>query len=179
MSDTCTVEVGLLKKHPCGAPAATKCVNCEQPICAKHAAPKMADGKKVFLCPECARAWKESEKLGDIPAPAPAAAPAAAAPPAAPKPAAAVAPKPAAVAPKPAAVAPKPAAKPPAPAAETSGPLEFTPGKPAAPEKKAESAAAPTPPAPPPAPAGGKTELSIEESMPPLEFPEKKPGDKK
>ena len=154
MSETCTVEVGLLKKPPCGAPAATKCANCEQPICAKHSAPQVSDGKKLFLCPECAKAWKQ---IGDLPAPA--AAPAAAAPAAAPKPAA-VAPKPAAVPPKPAPIPPKPAAAAPKPPAETSAPLEFTPAK-------------------PPAPAAGKTELSIEQSMPPLEFPEKKPGDKK
>jgi hypothetical protein len=166
MSDTCTVEIGLLKKHACGAPAATKCANCEQPLCAKHAAPKMSAGKKVFLCPECAKAWKQ---IGDIPEPAPAAATKPAEPP---KPAAA-APQPAAAAPKPAAVAPKPAPKAPEPAAEASGPLEFTPGKPAAPEKKPEPAPAAKPPAPPP--SGGKFELSIEQSAP----PEPKPDDKK
>jgi hypothetical protein len=128
MSETCTVEVGLLKKHACGMAAATKCANCEQPLCAKHAAPKMSAGRKLFLCPECAKAWKE---IGDLPA-------------AAPQPAAAS--KPPAMPPKPAAAAPKPA---------------------------------PKPAAPPPAPAAGKSGLSLEESMPPLEFPEKKPGDKK
>lgn len=168
MSDTCTVEIGLLKKHPCGVAAATKCANCEQPLCAKHAAPKMSAGKKLFLCPECAKAWKE---IGDLPEPAPAAAaPAEKSPPAAP-------PKPAAVAPKPAAVAPKPAAAPekkPQPASEHSGALEFTPGKPAAPEKKVEPPPAPPPSTPAPAPTPGKFELSIEQSAPPQPKDEKK-----
>jgi hypothetical protein len=152
---TCTVEVGLLKKHACGANAVTKCVNCEQPLCAKHALPRMSGAKKVFLCQECAHAWKESEKLGDIPA-TPATPPAAAKKP--PEPV-----KPAAAAPKPAPA--KPAAKKPEPAAEHSGALEFTPGKPAEPAA---------------APPAGKTELSIEQSAP-LEFdpPPKRPADKK
>lgn len=168
MTDTCTVEVGLLKKHPCGAAAATKCANCEQPLCAKHAAPKMSGGKKVFLCPECAKAWKQ---IGDLPEPAPTAAPKPAEPP---KPAAA-APKPAAV-PKPAPVAakPAPAQKKPEPATEHSGALEFSPGTPAAPEKKPEPAPAAKTPAPPP-PSGGKFELSIEHSAP----AEPKPDEKK
>ena len=164
MSETCTVETGLLKKHACGAPAATKCANCEQPLCAKHAAPKMSAGKKLFLCPECAKAWKQ---IGDLPEPA--AAPAEKNPPAAPaKP---PAPKPAA-APKP---APAPAAKKPEPAVEHSGALEFTPGnKPSAPEKKAEPPPSP-PSTPAPAPVPGKFELSIEQSAP----PEPKPDEKK
>lgn len=161
--DTCTVEVGLLKKHPCGATAVAKCGNCEQPLCTKHAAGRMSGGKKIFLCPECNRAWKESEKLGEIPS-TPAAAPVAPAPaPGSKKPA--EAPKPAAAAPKPPAGA-KPAEKKPEPAEEHSGALEFSPGKPAGPK-----------PAPPPAPAPevkkpeppktGKTELSLEDSAPP------------
>ena len=175
MSDTCTVEIGLLKKHACGAPAATKCANCEQPLCAKHAAPKMSEGKKLFLCPECAKAWKQ---IGDIPEPAPAAAAPAEKKPAAAPPKPAPAPKPESV-PKPVPVAPKPAPeeKKPQPAAEHSGALEFTPGKPAAPEKKPEPAPAPAaaPKAPAAPPAGGKFELSIEQSAP----PEPKPEDKK
>ena len=164
--DTCTVEVGLLKKHPCGANAVTKCVNCEQPLCTKHAAGKMSGGKKIFLCPECARAWTESEKLGEIPG-TPAAAPVAAPP----APGSKAAPKPAAAPPKPAPAAAKPAAKPaekkPEPAEEHSGALEFTPGKPAE--------AKPTPPPPPPAakepepPAPGKGGLSLEEDSAPPE----------
>jgi len=148
--DTCTIEVGLLKKKPCGQNAVTKCANCEQPLCAKHATGMMSGGKKTMLCGECAKAWKD---MGEVPAtpaaaPKPAAAPApkaahapAAAPkpaPAAPRPAAAAAPKPA---PKPAAApAPKPAptaAKPddsgldkkPELSIDMTGPLEFTPSK--------------------------------------------------
>ncbi|HET7669212.1 MAG TPA: hypothetical protein VFK84_02290 [Burkholderiales bacterium] len=166
--DTCTVEVGLLKKHPCGANAVTKCANCEQPLCTKHGAPRMSGGKKIFLCPECNRAWKESEKLGEIPS-TPAAAPVATPPaPGSKKPA--EAPKPAAAAPKPAAAAKpaaaKPAEKKPEPPEEHSGALEFTPSKPA--ETK------PTPPpAPAPKPAAKKPEppkageLSLEDSAPP------------
>ena len=151
--DTCTIEVGLLKKHPCGQTAVTKCANCEQPLCAKHASGMMSGGKKTMLCGECAKAWKD---MGEVPV---AAAPAAKKPAEAPKPAAhapapAHAPKPAAPAPKPAAAAapkppaPKPAAAPapkPAPTAakpddsgldkkpelsiDMTGPLEFTPSK--------------------------------------------------
>src|SRR6185295_3931009 len=102
--EICNVETGLLKKKPCGETAVTHCANCEQPLCAKHAVPQMTAGKKTFLCQQCAKAWKQSEKtVGALP-PTPAAAP---------KPAAAPAPKPAAAAvpPKPAAAAaPKPAA---------------------------------------------------------------------
>jgi hypothetical protein len=74
-------------------------------------------------------------------------------------------------------VAAKPAApaeKKPQPAVEHSGALEFTPGKPSAPEKKAEPAPTPKPPAAPAAPAGGKFELSIEQSAPPEPTPEDK-----
>src|SRR5262249_17952905 len=111
--DTCTIEVGLLKKKPCGQNAVTKCANCEQPLCAKHATGMMSGGKKTMLGGECAKAWKD---MGEMPAAAPvpkAAAPAAKPAAPAPKPAA---PKPAAAAPKP--PAPKPAAAPaPKPAA--------------------------------------------------------------
>ena len=143
--DTCTIQVGLLKKKPCGQNAVTKCANCEQPLCAKHATPMMSGGKKTMLCGECAKAWKDMGEVASTPAAAPKAAAPAHAP--APKPAAA-APKPAPAAPKP---APKPAAAPaPKPAAEPAaakpssdsgldkkpklsidmtGPLEFTPSK--------------------------------------------------
>jgi hypothetical protein len=128
--DTCTVETGLLRKHPCGQPAVSKCANCEQPLCSKHREPQTSAGKKTggFLCPECARAWRESEKtLGELPP-----TPVSAAPPQAEK-------KPAekpAGAPKPAAKAPAPAQKKPEPPpAEHSGPLEFTP-EPKKPEDK-------------------------------------------
>lgn len=135
--DTCAIETGLLKKKPCGEKAITKCANCEIALCAKHQVSRMSGGKKVFLCQECSRAWKESDKLGEIPsAPAAGAKPGEkpAAPAPAPKPAA-VAPKPAAAAPKPAAAAPKPAAAAPAkkeekkPDHDDDAPLEFTPTK--------------------------------------------------
>src|SRR6266850_315610 len=103
--EQCTVETGLLKKKPCGEKAVTKCANCEQPLCSKHAVPQMSAGHKTFLCPECAKAWKQSEKtVGTLP-PTPAAAPAAR------KPAEAVQRK----------VEPPPV--------EKSGPLEFTPSE--------------------------------------------------
>src|SRR5262245_40538537 len=99
--DTCAVEVGLLKKHPCGQNAVAKCANCEMALCTKHAIPmlnamKARTGK--FMCSECARA----EKTVDTSTPTKAAA----------KPAGGA---PAAAAPKPAAPAPRPAAPPPAP----------------------------------------------------------------
>ena len=164
MTDTCTVEVGLLKKHACGATAVTKCANCEQPLCTKHAESQMSGGKKTFLCHECARAWKKMGEVSDTPAATPGAA---AAPAAAKKPVEAPKPPPAAAKPapaKPAPANPAPAEKKPEPPVENSGALEFTPGKPSAPQPKAEPAPAPKPP---PAPAGGKLELSIEPSAPP------------
>src|SRR3954469_17794426 len=109
--DTCAVETGLLKKKPCGEKAVTKCANCEIALCAKHATSRMSGGKKIFLCQECARAWKE---MGDMPSTTAAGAPAkAAAKPAPGAPKAATVARPA-LAPKPAAAAPKPAAAPPA-----------------------------------------------------------------
>ena len=139
MEGTCAVEVGLLKKKPCGAKAVSKCANCEIGLCSKHAVGQMSGGKKVFLCPECAKAWKA---VGDVPL-TPAAAPKKAETPAAAaaKPAAPVAK--AATPPKPAPQAAKPAAKPAAVAAKPAAkeekkeeqkpdddaPLEFTPTK--------------------------------------------------
>ena len=63
--ETCTVETGLLKKKPCGHPAVTHCLNCEQPLCAQHAVPELTDtGKKSgkFLCKECEAAHREQKK---------------------------------------------------------------------------------------------------------------------
>ena len=126
MTDTCTVEAGLLKKKTCGQPAVGKCDNCEQPLCAKHRVPRLSAGKKTLLCPECARAWKESEKaLGELPS-----TPASMLPPQEEKkptaaPTSAARPAPAASAPK----------KPEPPPIEQSGPLEFTP-EPKNPEEK-------------------------------------------
>ena len=129
-TETCTVETGLLKKKPCGQPAVARCANCEQPLCSKHTVPQVSGGKKTLLCPECARAWKQSEKtMGELPS-----TPASALPPSPPKPAAQPTPKPAPVKPAaPAAAPPKPAPaaqkKPEPPPPENSGPLEFTPSK--------------------------------------------------
>lgn len=127
--DTCTVETGLLRKKTCGEAAVGKCANCEQPLCSKHRVPQTSGGRKTggFLCPECARAWRESEKrLGELPA-----TPASALPPQQEKPAAE---RPAA---PPPAARPAPAAQkqPQPPPIEESGPLEFTP-EPTKPEEK-------------------------------------------
>lgn len=126
--DTCAVEVGLLKKKPCGHAAAAKCANCEMALCAKHAI-RQTGGK--FMCAECDRA---NRTVDTTPTAKPAAAPAAK--PAAPaaKPAAPAA-KPAAPAAKPAATAPaaKAAEKPNEPPAKphdsADDPLEFNPTK--------------------------------------------------
>jgi hypothetical protein len=128
--DTCALEVGLLKKKPCGSAAVAKCANCEMALCAKHAV-KQKNAK--FMCDECSKAQRAYEKnVGDS-APATAAPPKAAAPAA--KPGAPAA-KPAAPAAKPAAPAPKaPAVAPSQPAGkqefklDETGPLEFTPEK--------------------------------------------------
>src|SRR6266850_1246634 len=164
--EQCTVETGLLKKKPCGEKAVTKCANCEQPLCSKHAVPQMSAGHKTFLCPECAKAWKQSEKtVGTLP-PTPAAAPAAR--------------KPAEATPKPGAVKPAPVK----PAAVKSGPLEFTPAatKPAeAAPRPAAVKPAPVKPAPvkPAAPVQRKVEPPPVEKSAPLEFTpsEKKPAE--
>src|SRR6266850_672705 len=124
--DVCTVETGLLKKKPCGEQAVTKCGNCEQPLCKKHAVPQASAGQRKpggFLCPECAKAWKAQEKaMGPIEG-APASSPAAKKP--------AEPPKATAPAKAPAAAAkPAPAEKKKEPPPdEHSGPLEFTPSK--------------------------------------------------
>jgi len=148
--DTCAVEVGLLKKKPCGQAAAAKCVNCEMALCGKHAVPqlnerKMKTGK--FMCQECDKAQRAySKSMGDAPS-APAAAPQTkgapdAAKPGAAKPAAPAAKAPAAPAAKapaapaaktPAAPAKAPAGKEQPPAAkphdDADDPLEFNPTK--------------------------------------------------
>ena len=136
--DTCAVEVGLLKKKPCGQNAVAKCANCEMALCTKHAVPQLNSMKArtgKFMCAECDRANKTVDT--SAPAKPGAAKPAAGAPAAPPRPAA-PAPKPAAPAPK--APAPAPAAKAPAVAPtqpagkqefklEETGPIEFTPTK--------------------------------------------------
>ena len=125
--ETCTVETGLLRKKPCGQPSITKCANCEQPLCAKHAIAQLsATGKKTgkVLCADGNAAQRPYEETA-APAPAPAAPVKAADKPQAapPKPAAAPATPPAA-APAPA----KPAAAHPAPE-NSDGSIDFTPSK--------------------------------------------------
>ena len=62
--ETCTIEVGLLRKKPCGHPAVTHCLNCEQALCLQHAVAEMDDDKKTgkFMCQECAKAFKAHDK---------------------------------------------------------------------------------------------------------------------
>lgn len=124
--ETCTVETGLLRKKPCGQTSITRCANCEQPLCGKHAIAQLgASGRKTgkFLCADCNAAQRQYEETA-APAPAPAAPAKPADKPQAapPKPAAAPA-KPAAAAAAPA----KPAAKP--DAEDSDGSIDFTPSK--------------------------------------------------
>jgi hypothetical protein len=51
--DTCAVEVGLLKKHPCAQNGVAHCANCEMALCTKHAVPQLSANKQrtgMFLC---------------------------------------------------------------------------------------------------------------------------------
>jgi hypothetical protein len=66
--DTCTVESGLFKKKTCGKAAVTRCVNCEQALCAQHAVPQLsAAGAKTgkFICHDCEVALREHKKTLD------------------------------------------------------------------------------------------------------------------
>jgi hypothetical protein len=113
--DTCTEEVGLLKKKPCGSAAVTHCATCEQALCSQHAVAQVTPGGKKtgkFMCKEHYAAWLAYEKSKES-APAPKAAASTPAKPAAP-----------AAAPKPAAPGAAKEFKP-----EDTGPLEFTPTK--------------------------------------------------
>jgi len=144
--DNCAVEVGLLKKKPCGHPAVAKCMNCEMALCTSHAVPVLSATKQKtgkMMCAECDKAAKASDKAaaaaaynrpppelkkgvvkpGGAPAPA-AAAPKPAQPPAKPAPMAA-APKPAPAA----AAKPAPAPTPTPAKDDIDAPLEFTPSK--------------------------------------------------
>ena len=135
--ETCTVETGLLKKKPCGQASVTRCENCEQPLCSKHAIAQLKpNGLKSgkFMCKECDAARREFEKNNPpeaaaekkpVEAPKGAAAPPAAAPqkPAAPQKAAAPG-------------KPPPAAKPAEEKKDDDAPLEFTPSKPKPPAEK-------------------------------------------
>ena len=63
--DTCTVEVGLLRKKPCGHAAVAHCLNCEQPLCREHALAQLSEsGQKTgkFMCKDCEAAAKEYAK---------------------------------------------------------------------------------------------------------------------
>jgi hypothetical protein len=132
--DTCTVETGLLKKKPCGQASVTRCENCEQFLCSKHAIAQLKpNGLKSgkFMCKECDAARRDYEKNAPaavVPEKKPAEAPKGAA---AQQPAAGAQKAPAAPAPAKAA----PAAKPAEVKHDDSAPLEFTPSKPPA-EKK-------------------------------------------
>jgi|RhiMetdeSRZDD1v2_1073273.scaffolds.fasta_scaffold405223_2 hypothetical protein len=81
--ETCTEEVGLLKKKPCGKPMVAHCVTCEQPLCAAHAVAQVTPaGKKTgkFMCKAHYAAWLQYEQTKVEPAPPKAATPAAAKP---------------------------------------------------------------------------------------------------
>jgi hypothetical protein len=124
---TCVVETGLFKKKTCGQNAVTRCANCEISLCAQHAVPQLANGKKTgkFMCKECDAAQKEHDKnLAAAPKVAHAKPAAAGAPAGGAKPAAHAA----APAAKPGAPA-TPAAKPPENKPDDDAPLEFTPTK--------------------------------------------------
>lgn len=63
--DTCAVEVGLLKKHPCGHAAVAKCANCEMALCNKHAVAQLSPTKQrtgKFMCEECDKAQRAADK---------------------------------------------------------------------------------------------------------------------
>ncbi|MEO8144996.1 MAG: hypothetical protein ABI654_12365, partial [Betaproteobacteria bacterium] len=60
--NTCTIETGLLRKHPCGHAAVSKCQNCEQPLCVEHAVAQLTEGGQrtgKFMCKECVAAVKD------------------------------------------------------------------------------------------------------------------------
>ena len=63
--NTCTVETGLLRKHPCGHAAVSRCLNCDQPLCVEHAVAQLSEaGQRTgkFMCKECVAAAKEHAK---------------------------------------------------------------------------------------------------------------------
>ena len=68
--EVCNVETGLLRKKPCGHPAVTHCLNCEQALCAQHAIAELsAAGKKSgkFVCHDCQAAARDYQKrLADM-----------------------------------------------------------------------------------------------------------------
>jgi hypothetical protein len=63
--NTCSIEVGLFSKKPCGHAAVAMCLNCDQPLCIEHAVAQLSEaGHKTgkFMCQECAAAAKEHAK---------------------------------------------------------------------------------------------------------------------
>lgn len=63
--ETCTIETGLLRKHPCGHTAVAGCMNCDQPLCVEHSVAQLTEGGKrtgKFMCHECDAAAKEHAK---------------------------------------------------------------------------------------------------------------------
>jgi hypothetical protein len=88
--ETCTEEVGLLKKKPCGKPMVAHCATCEQPLCSQHAVAQVTPaGKKTgkFMCKPHYTAWLQYESSKAEPPAPKAAQPAPAAKPAEAKPA--------------------------------------------------------------------------------------------
>jgi hypothetical protein len=62
---TCSIEVGLLRKKPCGHAAVAHCLNCDQPLCTEHAVAQLSEaGQRTgkFLCKDCTAAAKEYAK---------------------------------------------------------------------------------------------------------------------
>jgi hypothetical protein len=63
--DTCTIEIGLLRKKPCGHNAVARCLNCDQPLCTEHSIAQLSEaGHKTgkYMCKECDTAAKEHAK---------------------------------------------------------------------------------------------------------------------
>jgi hypothetical protein len=63
--DLCTIEGGLLRKKPCGEKSVTKCSNCEQALCIKHAVAQLSDSgghTGTFMCAECDAANRQYRK---------------------------------------------------------------------------------------------------------------------
>jgi len=61
----CSIEVGLLRKKPCGKAGVAHCLNCDQPLCVEHSVAQLSDmGQRTgkFMCHECTAAAKEHAK---------------------------------------------------------------------------------------------------------------------
>ena len=62
---TCSIEVGLFSKKPCGKASVAACTNCDQPLCVEHAVAQLNEGGHKtgkFMCAECVAAAKEHAK---------------------------------------------------------------------------------------------------------------------